>query len=125
MSADKPAEGVIASPPVGRHVAIYSASGVPTQILALERATSLDLLVFFQALVAEVGVEGLANQEGRTTEHFLNDAIGPVALGVAEIDWVGISKWAASVADARSIGMVPPAPSVKVISDLAKSAAYR
>lgn len=78
-------EGVAANetapPGAGRSVAILSAAGVPVHIMSLTRASALDALAFMTALVDEIGLERMAQREGKTFAHFLSGAIGAREVG--------------------------------------------
>jgi hypothetical protein len=62
-------------------VAVLDASGNPIELLALERATALDILTFFQSVMARFDLEQLAQREGKTFNHALGPAIGARPIG--------------------------------------------
>lgn len=57
-------------------LAVLDASGNPIELLALERASALDVLTFFRSVMARIDLEQLAQLEGKSFSHALGPAIG-------------------------------------------------
>jgi hypothetical protein len=62
-------------------LAVLDASGNPIELLALERASALDILAFFRSVMARIDLEQLAQIEGKTFSHALGSAIGARPIG--------------------------------------------
>lgn len=62
-------------------LAVLDASGKPIELLALERATALDILTFFHSVMARIDLEQVAQLEGKTFSHALGPAIGARPAG--------------------------------------------
>ena len=62
-------------------LAVLDASGNPIELLALERATALDILTFFRSVMARIDLEQLAQREGKTFNHALGPGIGARPIG--------------------------------------------
>jgi hypothetical protein len=62
-------------------LAVLDAGGNPIELLALERASALDVLTFFRSVMARIDLEQLAQLEGKTFNHALGSAIGARPVG--------------------------------------------
>lgn len=62
-------------------LAVLDAGGNPIELLALERASALDILTFLRSVMARFDLEQLAQLEGKTFSHTLGPAIGARSAG--------------------------------------------
>lgn len=62
-------------------LAVLDVSGNPIELLALERASALDILTFFHSVMARIDLEQVAQLEGKTFSHALGPAIGARTVG--------------------------------------------
>lgn len=62
-------------------VTISDAAGLPIEIFAIENASALDVLAFMASILEQIGLESLAQKEGKTFNHWLGNSIGAQPIG--------------------------------------------